>query len=103
MSNKEWFALAVRIFGVWLIATAVGNVATFFDGKLYPGSPQARDAAAGNLIYATFNFALAAFFLLWTHVVVGWTYGEEREGDRSGDGVVETEDGGGEAAAGEEA
>ena len=56
MSNKEWFALAVRIFGVWLIVTAVGNVAAFFDGKLYPGSPQARDAAAGNLIYRDVKF-----------------------------------------------
>jgi hypothetical protein len=29
------------------------------------------------LIYATFDFGLAAFFLFWTHVLVGWTYGEE--------------------------
>jgi hypothetical protein len=29
------------------------------------------------LIYATFDFGLAAFFLFWTHIIVGWTYGDE--------------------------
>jgi hypothetical protein len=75
MNHKELFALGVRLFGVWLVTTGVTYVAGFVDGKLYPISDRARDSAAANLIYATFDFALAAFFLLWTHVIVGWTYG----------------------------
>jgi hypothetical protein len=75
MNYKELFALGVRLFGVWLVTTGITYVAGFVDGKLYPVSDRARDSAAANLIYATFDFALAAFFLLWTHVIVGWTYG----------------------------
>ncbi len=75
MNYKELFALGVRLFGVWLMTTGVMYVAAFVDGKLYPISDRARDSAAANLIYATFDLALAAFFLLWTQVIVGWTYG----------------------------
>jgi hypothetical protein len=79
MKYKEMFALGVRLFGVWLMTTGVTYVAGFVDGKLYPVSDRARDSAAANLIYATFDFGLAAFFLLWTHVIVGWTYGVKAE------------------------
>ena len=41
-----------------------------------PVSDRSRDSAGGNLIYATLDFALAAFFLLWTRVIVAWSYGE---------------------------
>jgi hypothetical protein len=75
MKCKDVFALGVRLFGVWLVTNGIVYVAAFVDGKLYPVSDRARDSAAANLIYATFDFALAAFFLLWTHVIVRWTYG----------------------------
>jgi hypothetical protein len=77
MSCKDLFALGVRLFGVWLITHGVWYVAGFADVKLYPTSDKARDSAAANLIYATLDFALAAFFLLWTRVIVAWSYGEE--------------------------
>ena len=78
MRYKDLFALGVRLFGVWLITIGVAGVATFFEVKLYPISDKARDSAAHHLIYATLHFALAAFFLVWTDVIVGWTYGAER-------------------------
>lgn len=58
----------------------------FADVKLYPASDRARDGAAGNLIYATLDFALAAFFLLWTRVIVAWTYGLARGIDKGARG-----------------
>ena len=66
MASRDWFALGVRLFGVWLITGGAVYVAAFVDAKLYPASGPARDSAAANLIYATLDFALAAFFLLWT-------------------------------------
>jgi hypothetical protein len=77
MRCKDLFALGVRLFGVWLITRGVTYVEMFVDYKLYPTSEKARDSAAGTLIYATLDFALAAFFLLWTRVIVAWCYGEE--------------------------
>jgi len=77
MKYKNLFALGVRLFGVWLITRGVAFVAAFVDLKLYPPSDKARDYAAANLIYATLDFALAIFFLLWTRVIVAWSYGEK--------------------------
>jgi hypothetical protein len=77
MKYRNQFALAVRLFGVWLITQGAIYVAAFIDGKLYPQSDKARDSAAANLIYAAIDFGLAAFFLLWTRVIVAWTYSEE--------------------------
>jgi hypothetical protein len=45
--------------------------------QAYPDSERTRDSAAGYLIYATLDFGLVVFFLLWTRVIVAWTYGEE--------------------------
>jgi hypothetical protein len=39
----------------------------------------AREQGRQPVGYATLDFALAAFFLLWTRVLVAWSYGEERE------------------------
>ena len=74
---KELFALGVRLSGVWLIVRGMAYFESFVDVKLYPYSDQLRDRAAGSLIYATFDFALAAFFLFWTHLIVAWTYGDD--------------------------
>ncbi len=91
MNYRELFALGVRLFGVWLITSGVAYVASFIYLKLYPPSDQARDSAAANLIYATLDFGLAAFFLLWTRVIVAWSYGEQPgtasdAGTKSGNG-----------------
>jgi hypothetical protein len=88
MRYRKLFALGVRLFGVWLISRGVASVEAFADVKLYPASDRARDAAAGYLIYATLDFALAAFFLLWTRVIVAWSYGEERESSRGEEDAV---------------
>ncbi|MFI5459112.1 MAG: hypothetical protein ACHRXM_27095 [Isosphaerales bacterium] len=77
MRCKNLFALGVRLIGVWLMTRGITYVASFAELKLYPPSDKARDAAAANLIYATFDFALAAFFLIWTRVIVAWSYGEK--------------------------
>ena len=74
---KELFALGVRLFGIWLVVRGLFYVETFVDSKLYPNSDQFQYRAAGYLIYAAIDFALAAFFLFWTNVVVAWTYGDE--------------------------
>ncbi len=91
MRYRHWFALGVRLFGVWLITRGIVYVAAFIDWKLYPASDKNRDIAAANLIYAALDFGLAAFFLLWTQVVVGWTYGAEKEIAKT-DEPVGTED-----------
>jgi hypothetical protein len=78
MKCKDLFALGVRLLGVWLVMRGLLYVEAFVDGQLYPSSDRARYSATGTLIYATFDFGLAAFFLFWTHVLVGWTYGDER-------------------------
>ena len=77
MKCKDLFALGVRLLGVWLVMRGLLYVEAFVDGQLYPSSDRARYSATGTLIYATFDFGLAAFFLFWTHVLVAWTYGEE--------------------------
>jgi hypothetical protein len=96
MKCKDLFAVGVRLFGVWLVTVGITYVAAFVDGKLYPVTDKARDSSAANLIYATFDFALAAFFLLWTHVIVGWAYGGERDSvaelDASGDETPATKE-----------
>jgi hypothetical protein len=76
MASRELFTVGVRLFGVWLITRGATYVAAFVDGKLYPATEVVRAAAAANLIYAVIDFSLAAFFLLWTRVVVAWNYGE---------------------------
>lgn len=91
MTCKNLFALGVRLFGIWLITNAVTYVAAFADLKLYPPSDKARDSAAANLIYATLDFALAAFFLLWTRVIVAWSYGEKSEVAEEDEAAVENE------------
>lgn len=80
MPPRDLFAVGVRLFGVWLLTVGTNWVACYADGKLYPGSGRVQDSAAGYLIYAAFDFTLAAFFLLWTRVIVAWTYGEDRRG-----------------------
>jgi hypothetical protein len=77
MKCRDLFALGVRLLGVWLVMRGLLYVEAFVDGKLYPSSDRTAYHAAGTLIYATFDFGLAAFFLFWTHIIVGWTYGEE--------------------------
>jgi hypothetical protein len=79
MKYCELFAVGVRLFGVWLLIQGAYYIEAFADVKLYPVSDRARDSAGGYLIYATVDLALAAFFLLWTRVIVNWSYGEERE------------------------
>jgi hypothetical protein len=82
MKCRDLFALGVRLLGVWLVMRGLLYVEAFVDGKLYPSSDRTAYHAAGTLIYATFDFGLAAFFLFWTHIIVGWTYGEERGSSR---------------------
>jgi hypothetical protein len=76
MASRDLFAVGVRLFGVWLIARGATYAAAFVDGKLYPATAAVRDSATANLIYAVIDFSLATFFLLWTRVIVAWTYGE---------------------------
>jgi hypothetical protein len=57
----------------------VNYFAAFADAKLYPESERAREGATVYLLYVTIDFSLAAFFLLWTRVIVAWSYGEDRE------------------------
>ncbi len=77
MRYRELFALGVRLFGIWLMTRGLTYVEGFADWKLYPDSDRTRDIAAANLIYATLDFALAVFFLLWTRVIVAWSYGDK--------------------------
>jgi hypothetical protein len=77
MTCKDLFALGVRLFGVWLIVRVLTNLESFVDLKLYPSSEKARDSATAYLIYATLDLALAVFFLLWTKVIVAWSYDDE--------------------------
>ncbi len=77
MRYPDLFALGVRLFGVWLVTQGATYFSAFADSKLYPSSERARDSATAYLIYVTVDFALAAFFLLWTRVIVGWCYGED--------------------------
>ena len=77
MRIRDLFGLGVRLFGVWLVCRGATYVAAFADYKLYPLSEKAQDSATVHLIYATIDFSLAAFFLLWTHVMVSWSYGDE--------------------------
>ena len=81
MTCRDLFALGVRLLGAWLIVRGLGYVEGFIDIKLYPSSDRALYGAAGHLIYATLDFGLAAFFLLWTRVIVAWTYGDMAESD----------------------
>jgi hypothetical protein len=74
MRYRELFGLGVRLFGVWLICRGSVYVASFADIRLFPASEKAQESATANLLYATIEFALAAFFLLWTRVVVAWSY-----------------------------
>jgi hypothetical protein len=89
MRCRDLFALGVRLLGIWLITRGIYYVEGFADVKLYPASDRAPDSAAGNLIYATLDFALAAFFLLWTRVIVAWSYGEDREITTDAEATVE--------------
>jgi hypothetical protein len=77
MRIRDLFGLGVRLFGVWLICRGATYLSSFVDLKLYPSSEKAQDSAAANLIYATIDFSLAAFFLLWTRVIVAWSYGDQ--------------------------
>ena len=88
MRIRDLFGLGVRLFGVWLICRGAAYVEFFADTKLYPASERAQDSASGYLIYATIDFSLAAFFLLWTRVIVAWTYGDHggKAGVESGTG-----------------
>src|SRR4051794_19888002 len=76
MKARDLFGLGVRLLGVWLICRCSPYVSSFIDIKLYPANEKALDGAAANLIYASIDLSLAIFFLGWTHVVVGWTYGD---------------------------
>jgi hypothetical protein len=84
MAPRELFAVGVRLFGVWLIARGATYAAGFIDGKLYPATEAIRASAGANLIYAMIDFSLAAFLLLWTRVIVAWSYGEG-EGEAKGE------------------
>jgi hypothetical protein len=79
MSHRELFGVGVRLFGVWLITRGVNYLGAFADAKLYPDSERVREGATAYLLYVTIDFSLAAFFLLWTRVIITWSYGEERE------------------------
>jgi hypothetical protein len=79
MTPRDWFALGVRLFGVWMLIRAAAYIASFVDLKL--GLTPIPFSGGGNptgyLLYATFDLALAALFLLWTRKLVNWTYGED--------------------------
>jgi hypothetical protein len=94
MSCRDLFGLGVRLFGAWLITRGLIYVEGFADFKMYPNSDRAFHSAAGHLIYATLDFGLAAFFLLWTRLVVAWTYGDEAESDHERPAGVEGGTGG---------
>ena len=94
MKCRDLFALGVRLLGAWLIVRGFSYVEGFVDFQLYPVSDRARYSSAGYLIYATVDFGLAAFFLLWTRVIVSWTYGEESEIDHEQPADVDAGTGG---------
>jgi hypothetical protein len=77
MKIRDLFGLGVRLFGIGLICRGATYFASFADAKLYPPSERVRDSGTAYLIYATIDFSLAAFFLLWTRVVVAWSYGDQ--------------------------
>jgi hypothetical protein len=77
MRIRDLFGLGVRLFGVWLICRGATYLATFVDLKLYPSSERVQYSATSYLIYATIDFSIAVFFLLWTRVMVAWSYGDE--------------------------
>ena len=87
MNIRDWFGLAVRIFGLWLVCRSLPYLSSFVDVKLYPSSDKAQAGAAAMLIYAILDLTLAAVFLLWTRAVVSWSYGDEVAAP--GDGAVE--------------
>ena len=82
MRYRNQFALGVRLFGIWLITRGFYSVAIFADAKIYSVAGPARDNAAGSLIYATLDFALAVFFILWTETIVNWTYPQKSGTDK---------------------
>lgn len=80
MKPRDYFALGVRLFGIWLICRGATSVASFIDVRLYPYTERAKDSSGAYLIYALIDFTLAAIFLLWTGGVVSWSYGDHQDG-----------------------
>ena len=72
MSPRDYFVLAIRIFGLWEIPAGVGNLANFANLKLglYPMSTTVEPN--GYLLIATFDLALAALFLFGARKIASW-------------------------------
>lgn len=87
MNPRQWFVLGIRLFGVWLLIEGVGFVANFLDLRLGLGLVPETGRPAGYLLYAAFDFALAAFFLLAPGKLASWCEAAD-DGDVASDGDV---------------
>ena len=76
-SPRELFGLGTRLLGLWMFVSGIVYVGGYLDYKLGYARDNPGYSSAGNLIYATLYFMMAALFLLWTKTVVNWTYGDE--------------------------
>ena len=74
MNPRDLFALGVRFFGLWFVYQGTMYVSMFAHGKLYPNSGRVASSAAGDLIFATFDFTLALLFLLRADAIARWSY-----------------------------
>lgn len=63
MNPREWFVLGIRLFGVWMLIQGVTYVAAFADQRLGMSEQPRGMNPNGNILYAAFDFALAAYFL----------------------------------------
>jgi hypothetical protein len=81
MRSQDWFALGVRLFGVWLITRGAAYVATWIDFR-FGFSPRPPDVhsptATGYLVYASVDFTLALYFLLGAQHLAGLCYREDQ-------------------------
>ncbi len=64
MNPKEWFVLGIRLFGLWLLTRGMNYISAFADLKLGLSETPRGQNPTGNILYAAFDFAVAAYFLL---------------------------------------
>ena len=74
MTPRDLFGLGVRFLGIWLLFRGTTYVSMFVHGKLYPDSGRVMSSAAGDLIFASFDYALALLFLVRADAIARWSY-----------------------------
>ncbi len=85
MNPREWFVLGIRLFGIWMVTRAATYLTGFVDYKLGLIETTSRANPTEQLLFATSDLALAAYFLFGARHLAPLCESDDRKDSKGSD------------------